>query len=90
MSTLRKTGRALQTGLFGTALALVAGSASADEFYSCSMRGGREAAVLVVSIDPVTGSRTCLRHSLIPTAAPVDATSSCHDVSRRVDCLLLN
>jgi hypothetical protein len=90
MSTQRKTGRALLAGLFGAALALVAGAASAAEIYTCSMGGGRYAAYLTVDTDPVTQDRTCTRELAKPRTSAAAGTASCHSMARKVDCQLLN
>jgi hypothetical protein len=90
MNTQRKTGRALLAGLFGAALALVAGSAAAVEIYPCSMGGGTLAGLLTVYGNPVTGVRTCTRTLVRPRTNAVVATPSCHVVARQVGCLILN
>jgi hypothetical protein len=90
---LRGTGSALVAGLgiaLVTAFAFVAGSASAAEVYSCTMGGGRVAAVLTVTVDPISGSRTCLRDPLVPATAPQPGLKSCHATASSVQCILLN
>ena len=90
MSTQHKTRCAIQAGLLGIALLLVAGSALAVENYTCSMGGRRTAAVLTVYEDPVTRDRTCTRAPAIPNASAAHGTPSCHSMARRVDCRILN
>lgn len=87
----RTSGRVRQLKLLAAALAVapafVAGSASAMDAFSCSMGGGRNAAVLLVSTDS-GGLSTCFRFPLLPAAAPAPGALSCHALARRIGCVL--
>ena len=90
MTIHRKTGRVLHTGLLGAAFALVTGSASAQETYTCATGLGRIAAVLRVYQDPVTSERTCTAAPAVPHASAAAGIASCEEMALRVRCLYIS
>jgi hypothetical protein len=92
MNSFGATGRVRHFKLLGPALAVslafVAGPASAINAYSCSMGGGRDAAVLIVLPDPDSVVNTCYRIPLLPRAAPARGALSCHALARRIGCVI--